>query len=141
MAISADHVGRRYPPTSPYQVSAAKIAEFAHALGDEDSAYAGEKPIAPPTFVAVISSTAWESMFADPELGLARRRTVHGDQRFSYRRPLRAGDAVTATLTIDRVRSRGSADIISCSADVETVGGELICTAETTFLHTHETDA
>jgi acyl dehydratase len=141
MPITADHAGRRYPPTRAYEVSAAKIAEFARALGDDNRAYAGEQPIAPPTFVAVISSTAWEAMFDDPELGLALRRIVHADQRFTYHRPLQAGDRVHATLTIDKVRHRGTADIISSSVEVETLTGELICTAEATFFHTHEAAA
>jgi acyl dehydratase len=141
MPITADHAGRRYPPTPPYEVSAAKIAEFARALGDNSPAYFGEQPIAPPTFVAVISTAAWEAMFDDPELDLALRRIVHGDQRFTYQRPLRAGDVVHATLTIDRVRNRDTSDIISSSAEVETVDGELICTAEATFFHAHEGSA
>lgn len=141
MPITADHAGRRYPPTAPYEVSAAKIAEFARALGDDNPAYFGPDPIAPPTFVAVISSAAWESMFDDPELGLALRRIVHGDQRFTYQRPLRPGDTVQATLTIDRVRNRGASDIISSSVEVETLDGELICTAAATFFHAHEGDA
>ncbi|BAK34068.1 putative fatty acid synthase [Microlunatus phosphovorus NM-1] len=141
MPITADHAGRRYPPTAPYEVSAAKIAEFARALGDDNPAYFGADPIAPPTFVAVISSAAWESMFDDPELGLALRRIVHGDQRFTYQRPLRPGDTVQATLTIDRVRNRGASDIISSSVEVETLDGELICTAAATFFHAHEGDS
>ena len=36
MAITEAHAGRRYPPTAPYAVSAAKIAEFARALGDDN---------------------------------------------------------------------------------------------------------
>lgn len=138
MAISADHAGRRYPPTAPYEVSKAKITEFAAALGDDNPAYAGEQPIAPPTFVAVISARAWEAMFADPDLDLALRRTVHADQRFRYHRPLRAGDEVRATLSIDRVRARGSLDMISSSVEVETLSGEPVCTAEATFLHSRE---
>jgi acyl dehydratase len=140
MPITADHAGRRYPPTAAYEVSAAKIAEFARALGDDSPAYAGDRPIAPPTFVAVISAAAWESMFDDPELGLALRRIVHGDQRFTYRRPLRAGDTVHAVTTIDRVRNRDTSDIISASVEVETLTGELICTAEATFFHAHEAE-
>ena len=42
MAISEAHAGRRYPPTAPYEVSAAKIAEFAAALGDDNPRYAGD---------------------------------------------------------------------------------------------------
>lgn len=138
MAISAEHAGRSYPPTAPYVVSAAKIAEFARAIGDHHTAYAGSDPIAPPTFVAVISGAAWQAMFDDPDLGLALSRIVHGDQRFTYFRPLRAGDTVTARLRIDKVRTRGAADIISCSVDVETVDHEPVCTASATFFHSHE---
>jgi acyl dehydratase len=138
MPISEAHAGRSYPPTEPYQVSAAKIAEFATALGDDNPAYRGADPIAPPTFVAVVSATAWESMFADAELDLALRRLVHGDQRFSHTRPLRADDVITATLTIDRVRVRTGSEIISCSVVIQTVDGDQICTAASTFFHSRE---
>ena len=106
MPISEEHVGRSYPATAPYEVSRAKIAEFAAALGDGDNpAYAGADPIAPPTFAVVLSSAAWDAMFADPELELSLSRTVHVDQRFAWQRPLRAGDEVSATLTIEKVRA------------------------------------
>ena len=141
MPITAEHAGRRYPPTGPYRVSAAKIAEFAAALGgadggDPNPAYAGDHPIAPPTFAAVIASTAWGALFADPELGLALRRTIHADQRFSWRRPLREGDTISATLTIDSVRTRGPLDWVGVRVDLDTDAGEHVCTATSTLLHT-----
>ena len=138
MAIAEQHAGRTYPPTPPYEVSTAKIAEFATAIGDDNPAYRGDAAIAPPTFVAVISSAAWDSMFDDPELGLALRRTVHGDQRFRFKRPLRPGDRVSAALTIDKVRVRGAADFISSSVRVTDQDGDLVCVASATFVHSHE---
>jgi acyl dehydratase len=138
MAISEHHAGRSYPPTAPYEVSAAKITEFATAIGDSNPAYRGADAVAPPTFAAVISSAAWDSMFDDPELGLALPRVVHADQRFSHQRPLRPGDRVTAALTIDRVRVRGSADMISSTVRVVDEHDELVCLATATFLHSHE---
>jgi len=141
MAISEQHAGRTYPPTAPYEVSAAKVSEFATAIGDDNAAYAGDDAIAPPTFVAVISSAAWGSMFDDPELGLALRRIVHGDQRFTYQRPLRAGDRVTAALTIDKVRVRGAADFISSSVRVTDEADELVCVASATFIHSREAES
>jgi acyl dehydratase len=137
MPIAAAHVGRSYPPTEEYEVSAAKIDEFAAALGDANPAYAGPAPIAPPTFVMVIAAAAWESLFGDDELELALHRVVHADQRFDYVRPLRTGDRVRATLSIDKVRVRGEADIIGVSVQVDTVDGELVCTASSTFYHSH----
>lgn len=135
MAISEAHAGRRYPPTEPYAVSAAKITEFARALGDGSPRYRGDAPIAPPTFGAVIASAAWQPMFADPELDLALQRIVHGDQRFGYQRPLRAGDVVTATLTIDQVRVRAGTEIITSSVLITDADGAELCTAIATFVH------
>lgn len=137
MPISEDHVGRSYPATAPYQVSRAKIAEFAAALGDTaNPAYAGQDAIAPPTFAVVLSSAAWAAMFADPELGLSLSRTVHVDQRFTWRRPLRSGDEVAATLTIEKVRARGATAIISIAVELATTAGEPLCTATSTLIHT-----
>ncbi len=141
MAIAQEHVGRTYPPTEPYEVTAAKVAEFATALGDHHPRHAGAGAVAPPTFAAVIAAQAWQAMFDDPELGLALRRIVHADQRFDLRRALRVGDQVTATLTIDKVRVRDSADIIGASIDLRTAHDELVCTAAATFLHSREAGA
>lgn len=142
MPISEDHVGRRYPATTPYQVSRAKIAEFAAALADGDNpAYAGPDPIAPPTFAVVLSSAAWTAMFADPDLGLSLSRTVHVDQRFAWTRPLRAGDEVVATLTIEKVRARGAMTILTIAVELATTAGEALCTATSTLMHTAEAAA
>ena len=137
MAISETHAGRRYPPTDPYEVSAAKIAEFARALGADDPT-ATLPAVAPPTFAAVVSSPAWQQMFDDPELGLALNRMVHADQKFTYERVLRPGDVITAQLVIDKVRVRAGTEIISTSVAVATTAGEPVCTAQSTFYHSRE---
>jgi acyl dehydratase len=139
--IDGSHAGRTYPPTAPYQVTAVKIAEFAAALGDDNPAYTGDDAIAPPTFAAVIAGRAWDALWSDEELGLELRRIVHGDQRISHHRPLRAGDVVTATLRIDKVRTRGEVDMINSSVTLNTTAGEEVCTASSTFLHTREAAA
>lgn len=139
MPITAEHVGRSYPATKPYRVSRAKIAEFASALGDRNPAYFDEdSPIAPPTFAAVIAAQAWGAMFDDPDLGLALRRTMHADQRFDIVRPLREGDDVVATLTIERVRSRGTTDMVTIGVGLATVEGEELGTATSQLIHTRE---
>ena len=138
MAITEAHAGRRYPPNEPYQVSAAKIAEFAAALGDDNPRYRGESPIAPPTFAAIISAPAWNQMFGDPELELSRERIVHGDQRFTFFRPFRAGDLVIATVSIDKVRVRTGSEMVSAIVDMSSRDGEQICSAEATFYHARQ---
>ena len=136
MPITDAHVGRSYPATPPYRVNREKIAEFAAALGDDNPAYAGDAPQAPPTFAAVLAAQAWEGLFADPALDLQLARTIHADQRFAWTRPLRAGDEVTATLRIDKVRARANTAFITVSVALETTAGEPVVTATSTLLHT-----
>jgi len=134
--ISDTHIGRTYPPTAPYVVSAAKVSEFASALGDGNNpAYSGTDAVAPPTLAVVLSSGAWTAMFDDAELDLSLSRTVHADQRFTWQRPLRVGDEVTATLTIDKVRARGTSAFITITVALD-AAGERICDATSTLLHT-----
>lgn len=141
MPITPEHAGRTYPPAPPYRVSRAKIAEFAQALGEDNPAHFGDDPIAPPTFAAVIAAQAWDALFSDHELGLALNRTMHGDQSFEIIRPLREGDDVVATLTIERVRNRGALEIINVLVDLA-VEGETVCSSRSTLMHTREdTDA
>ncbi|MDO5678494.1 MAG: MaoC family dehydratase N-terminal domain-containing protein [Propionibacteriaceae bacterium] len=140
MPISAEHVGRRYPAAPPYVVSHAKIAEFAEAVRDDNPAYFGDDPIAPPTFAAVIAAQAWGALFGDEELGLALNRTMHTDQNFTFHRPLRPGDAVVAELSIEKVRNRGNLEMVTVLVDL-LVDGESVCEARSTLMHTRPEEA
>lgn len=137
MPITPEHVGRRYPAAPPYEVSRAKIAEFAAALHDDDPAYHGDDPIAPPTFAAIVAAQAWEALFGDEELGLALNRTMHTDQGFTFHRPLRPGDAVVAHLSIEKVRSRANLDVVTVLVELS-VDDEVVCEARSTLMHTRE---
>jgi len=136
--ISPEHVGRTYPPTAPYEVSAAKVVEFAAALGDRNPAYSGEAPDVPPTFAAVLGAAAWDALFADPEVDLSLQRVVHADQSFVWHRPLRTGDTVSGVLTIDKVRCRGAMEIVGVTVRLVTLEGEPVVDSSSTFVHTRE---
>jgi len=97
--------------------------------------------MAPPTFAAVIAAPAWDALFNDPELELSVERIVHGDQRFTFVRPLHAGDVVIATATIDKVRMRAGSELVSATVDMAAPDGEPICTAHATFAHVREAAA
>lgn len=138
MPITAAHAGRRYPPTPPVEVSAPKIREFALALGDEASAYVRSHAVAPPTFAAVLAGYAWEALFADEELDLELRRTIHYDQTFEFERPLIAGDRVTAELEILKVRVRSPRAILTVQVTMKDADCAVVCTATSTLIHTQE---
>jgi acyl dehydratase len=138
MPANKDFVGRTFPATKPYEVSRVKIAEFADAIGDpspvfrdRDAAVAAGYPdvIAPPTFPIVVTMASSGSAVADPELGINYAMVVHGEQRFEYTRPLRAGDVVTAQSTIESIREVGSNVLMNTRTELRTVAGEHVCTA------------
>ncbi len=137
MALDQSFVGRTYPPTEPYEVSRAKIREFAEAVGDLNPAYLDPDAakalghpdvIAPPTFPIVLSMPAGDQAAKDPELGLDYARVVHGDQRFVYERPLRAGDRIVCVVTVEAIRSMAGNDMVTIAAQLNTVEGERVCT-------------
>ena len=65
----------------------------------------------------------------DPALGLDFGQVVHGEQRYVHHRPVRPGDVLTATTTIDDIRDAGRNELMSMRTLISTVEGELVCTA------------
>jgi len=138
MALDPGLVGRSYPPSAVYEVGRAKIAEFATAIGDADPVYldaeaaraAGHPDvIAPPTFAIVVSLEAATGVLDDPEVGIDYSRVVHGEQRFTHHRPIRAGDRLVATTTIENARTVAGNDMLTTRVDLATEDGEPVCTA------------
>jgi acyl dehydratase len=141
--LDQSFVGRTYPPTPPYEVGREKIREFAEAIGDDNPAYRDPEAaralghpdvIAPPTFGIVLSMTAGRQVIADPDLGLDYSRVVHGEQRFVITRPIRAGDRLTVTVTVENIRAAAGNDMITTRGDVQTVDGEPVFTAYSTLV-------
>ncbi|MEV1020177.1 MaoC family dehydratase N-terminal domain-containing protein [Streptomyces sp. NPDC050264] len=140
MALDQSFVGRSYPPTAPYEVGREKIREFAEAVGETNPAYVDREAarqlghpdvIAPPTFVFAITFKAAGVVVHDPELGLDYSRVVHGDQKFAYTRPVRAGDRLTISSTIEGIKSLAGNDIIDVRGEVHDESGEHVVTAWT----------
>jgi acyl dehydratase len=138
MALDPALVGRGYPPSAVYEVGRQKIAEFADAVGaadpvhrDAEAARAAGYPdvIAPPTFAITLTLSAAGVVVEDPDVALDYSRVVHGEQRFTHHRPIRAGDRLVATPVIEAVRSVGGNDLLTTRVDVATEDGEPVCSA------------
>jgi acyl dehydratase len=137
MPLDPSFVGRTYPPTPSYEVGREKIREFAAAVGavhpahtDPDAARALGHPdiVAPPTFPIVMTMSAGAQIIEDPALGIDYSRVVHGDQRFSYTRPVYAGDRLTCVCSVEDVTSRGGHDFVTTRTEVATEDGEAVVT-------------
>ena len=138
MPLDPSFIGRTYPPITVYEVGREKIREFAEAVGDANPAYLDTDAakalghpdvIAPPTFPFVLTYRAAAQVVNDSDLGLDFSRVVHGDQRFTYSRPVRAGDRLSVTCTIDSIKSLAGNDILTVRGDVHEESGEHVVTA------------
>lgn len=143
MTINAGYVGTTYPPTEPYLVGREKIREFAEAIGDPNPVYhdlavaraLGHADLpAPPTFPFVITMRALNAAMFDPALGLDYARVVHGEQSYTYVRPLLAGDEVVVDAVIESIDSAGRNEFLTLRADVRTVDGEAIVTTRSVIV-------
>ena len=126
--IDQSLVGRTFPPTEPYEVTPEAVAEFAAATG---SSYDGGP--APATFPIVLAFDAMNAFLEAEQVDLFR--IVHGEQRFSYERPIVPGDVLTATLSVASLRQIVGADIVGTSSVVTDAGGATVCTATATLVH------
>ncbi len=138
MALDRALVGRSYPPSAVYEVGRAKIAEFAAAVGATDPVHTDAEAaraagyadvIAPPTFAIVVSLEAAMAVLQDPDVALDYSRVVHGEQRFAHSRPIRAGDRLVATTTIDAARTVAGNDLLTARVELATEDGEAVCTS------------
>jgi acyl dehydratase len=134
MSVDDALVGRTYPPSPAYDVTAERVAAFAAATG---TPYTEGDP-APATFPIVVAFAAMRQLMTDPEVGIELHRVVHGQQRFAHERPVRVGDRLVAQLSVAGVRSIGGSDVITTSSRITDATGALVSTAEATLVHTAE---
>lgn len=132
MALDPALSGRSFATAVPYQVSAEKIAEFAAAIGADPE----ERPeTAPFTFPMVVAFGLMGRLMTDPSVGIELRNVVHREERIDQVRPVRAGDLLVGTLTVDSVRAAAGVDMIATSTEISTVDGEAVCTATGTLVY------
>jgi acyl dehydratase len=143
VSVDQSFIGRVYPPSAPYEVSRAKIAEFADAINDQNPAYRdleaarslGHRDvIAPPTFAIIMTLKAGHQVVMDPDFGIDYSRVVHGEQRFVHTRPVYAGDVLQVTVTVEDIRSAGGNDIVTTRGDLTTLDGQPVLVAYSTIV-------
>ncbi len=141
--VNPDIQGRVYPPTQPYLVGREKVREFARAVlssaplhHDPEAARAAgyTDVVAPPTFPIVLQDFTLQQLLADADAAVDFSRVVHGDQRFSYSRPIVAGDELVGTMTVTSVKQLGGNSMVTSSTDIVDGGGAHVVTAISTLV-------
>ena len=120
-------VDREHPETAPREVTEQSVRDFAAAIG------APFDGTVPPTWPIVVAFEAMNAFLEAEALDLSR--IVHGEQRFSYARPIRVGDVLTARLKVTGLRQIGGADIIATASEITDAAGALVCTGRATLVH------
>ena len=135
--------GRVFPPVAPYLVGREKVREFARAVfathpinHDPEAARAAGHAdvVAPPTFPVVVQEATLAQLLAEPDAGIDFSRVVHGDQRFTFTRPIVAGDELTATLRVTGVKSLGGNSMVTAESTIVDAAGAHVVTAVSTLV-------
>ena len=116
-----DLVGETRLTVEEFVVERGKVAEFARAVHDPADVYLDERAAvdagyetipAPPTFVRTAYFPRYrpddtgQGLGFHEDLGFHQPRTVHGEQRYEYDRPLLVGDELTGRTTLEDVFER-----------------------------------
>ena len=138
MPVNPDLTGREFPATAPYLVGREKVREFARAVfaqapqhHDVEAARAlgYADVVAPPTFAMVIRDLTLQQLLGDPSAGIVLERTIHGEQKFRYSRPIVAGDELTGRLRVTGVRAVGGNAMVTSETEIVDADGQHVVTA------------
>jgi len=123
------------------EIRADDVRAFADAIGDPNPIYheqadaqaAGFANIpAPPTFV-----TRFHVQFADVGLDPARSQVLHGEQEYTYTRPLVVGETITARYRVAALRQSaraGGMAIMTLEQLCDTPDGERVVTGKSVVI-------
>jgi acyl dehydratase len=123
-------VGRSYE-TEPFTVTQESIRDYMEATGDLRQEAGG---VAPPTYAAVYAYDAYGQLFKDQELALNVARLVHGEQRFRFHRPVRAGDRIRTRGRITGISQRGGTELVTFELSAVDAQDHQVCEATALFI-------
>ena len=141
--MNPDLAGRRFELPEPYLVGREHVRAFARAVLadnpthlDVEAARAAGYPdlVAPSTFPAVLQDAGLQLLLADPESGIELSHIVHGDEKFTYSRPIVAGDELRAALEVRSVKSLGGIGMITAATEITDAVGAHVVTATATLV-------
>ncbi len=135
-------VGQGYRLDNFYEVSAAKVSEFARAVQNFHPAHhdldaaadlGHDALVAPPTFMASVAFIAQRRMFEEAFTCYSLPQILQVDQAFTFSRPLRVGDRLGCEVTLVSARRAAGADLLVVENDVFDQHGVPILKATTTL--------
>ena len=128
MALDPALQGRTYGAV-PFELRAERVRAFAAAVGHRDDG------TVPPTFVtAAEHEVAMPAVVGDRELDLDYARVVHGEQAYEWHRPMRVGETLMVSTTIESIRRKGGMGFLTFRTDLRDPDGGTVVVARTTLI-------
>jgi len=140
--VNPDIQGKVYPRTAAYLVGREKVREFAKAVFagpesldlDHAKSLGHADLVVPPTFPVVIQEQSLALVINDPAAEFDFSRVVHGEQKFSFRRPIIAGDLLTSELNVVSIKSLGGNHMVTFDTQIFDDKEDLVCIATSTLV-------
>ena len=127
MGLNEALQGTSYPPVT-FVVQEQRVRAFAAAVADPCGGV-------PPTFATAPEIAAGlANVIADPELGLDLSSVLHGEQEYTWTRPLRVGETLIAEATIESIRGRGSTRFLTLRTVLREASGETVVVGRSTLI-------
>jgi acyl dehydratase len=127
MAMNRELIGRTYA-ASTYEVKEDAMIRYALATNETNPRLLDPRVegglIAPPVFPVVYHAKVLGKPISDPELNIEFRRALHGEQDMTFHRPIKAGDVLSTTPSIEDIRDKGTGETISIRLRTENQSGE-----------------
>lgn len=148
MALKVDILGMVWKYPHPFLIGREQIRQYAKAVKamdpathDEEAARAlgHDAVVAPLTFASTLALLVQEHFFQNVDVGMETKQIVQVDQKFMYRKPLKAGDQLHAVMEIASVEERFGADIVVTHNVCTNDDGEVVLEAFTTMMG-HDAD-
>jgi acyl dehydratase len=129
MVMNRSLIGRSYT-ASTYEVKEDAMIRYALATNEINPRLLepgiADGLIAPPVFPVVYHARVLAKPIGDPELNIDFKRALHGEQDMTFHQPLRVGDIVSTTPSIEDIRDKGTGETISIRLRSENQSGELV---------------
>lgn len=129
MAMNRALIGRSYP-ASTYEVKEEVMIKYALATNEANPRLlkigADGSLIAAPVFPVVYHARVLGKPIGDPALNIDFKRALHGEQDMILHRPVRAGDIISTTPSIEDIRDKGTGETVAVRLRSENQSGELV---------------
>ena len=136
-------IGAHYRFPDYFEVGREKIREFARAVKDDHPAHFDERAateagydelVASLTFLAVAGRQVQLEIFDKFDLPINIARVLHRDQKFTFHRPIKAGDRLYFDTYLDSVIESHGTVVSEVRSEVTDADGEPVVTSVVTML-------